>query len=125
MMRIIRQNWVYISFFTIVASFSFIVYKEKTTIEKPKVIYIKQPPQKPKTDSVLAVIDSVLKMRKENEDKKEELYKKKEMILKQQLKIEKSKKSKQPKTKVVVETKEVIVEKEVKVADPNTKEIVN
>jgi len=126
MMQIIRQNWFYISLVTFVTGFGFIIYKEKNTTEKPKVIYVPQPKQNTKTDSVFAVIDSVLKVKKEDELKKEEFHKKKESSLKRQLEIEKKKKVKQskPKTKIVIETKEVIVEKEVKVTDPNIKELV-
>lgn len=126
MMQIIRQNWFYISLVTFVTGFGFIVYKEKTTVEKPKVIYVQQPRQNTKTDSVFAVIDSVLKVKKEYELKKEEIHKKKESSLKRQLEIEKKKKVKQskPKTKLVFQTREVIVEKEVKVTDPNTKELI-
>jgi hypothetical protein len=92
------------------------VEEEKSTV---KVV------TKPKTDSIIQVIDSVLEMKKELEIKKEIAYKKKESLLRKQLELEKSKPVKiKEKTKVVVQTKEVIVEKKVPVVDPNTKKIV-
>ncbi len=93
--------------------------KVKVPIERVKI-------EKPKSDSVIAVIDSVLELKKKIELEKEISFKKKEALLEKQLKIEKSKKPKKikEKTKVIIQTKEVIVEKEVRVQDPNTRDVI-
>lgn len=79
----------------------------------------------PKTDSLIAAADTIVKFL-EVQKKKELVLKKEKEKVEKELRIERKKKSKVEKgaTKVIVQTKEVIVEKEVKVQDPSIKDVI-
>ena len=118
----IKHNWIYLLIATCICSI-FIFTKFNDNPES-RNIEVQTTPQ-PKPDSIIAIIDSTLKIKKELEEKKDREFKRKQTLLEEELRKEKQKKKRQTveKTKVVVETKEIIVEKEVYVPDKNSKKV--
>lgn len=116
-----KNNWILLSFSTIVMSLTFYITTKKPIKEdlQPENI------TSPRVDSIIAAADTIVKILEIQKKKQLELQKEKELVIKE-LKKEKKKVKKQPKekTKIVVETKEVVVEKKVLLQDPSVKDMV-
>ena len=121
MIEYLRNHWFTIFFMSLISGVTiFTITKKPITPEltNQKIVH-------PKTDSIIAIADSVVTIL-ETQRKEHTKLKKEKDLFEKELKIEKKKKSKPApvKTKVVVETKEVVVEKIIKLPDPGAKEAI-
>jgi hypothetical protein len=121
MIKYFRNNWFGVFFISLISGVTIFTITKKplnSELTPQKIVH-------PKTDSIIAIADSVVTILEIQKKEHTKLKKEKELFEKE-LKIEKKKKSKPVpvKTKVVVETKEVVVEKIVKLADPGAKEAI-
>lgn len=115
-----KNNWVLVAFTTIVVSLTFYIVSEKPIKEdtKPEDIVT------PRTDSIIAAADTIVKILDSQKKKQKNLEKEKEVVVKELIKERKKKKDVlKEKEKVVVQTKEVVVEKKIMVQDPYVKDM--
>lgn len=123
MFEYFKSNWYFFSISSLIIGGILYFFPKNETVQiEKKPEYVKV--IKPKSDSVIHVIDSVLKVKKENDMIKEIAYKKKQQDLEKELRKERNEKLKKEKQKpkVIVHTKEIVVEKVIK--DTTVREVI-